>query len=202
MRVLDKGKGGKVDEAQVKTLIETALKDVKGGNGLDIARLVDSLTNAIHGAVEGALKAADEARLKAEATAKEVQDSKVAADEKAKLDEARIRQEANSRAQLLHDLRDVLPDDDKLDKPVHDMTDRELMLVALGDALPDAKSRTDDFLRGYLSTIIKDRRAAAGNRQSVEDRSVTGVPRAPTGAPTTVMGLRDQVRRARVAGRA
>ena len=131
---------------------------------------VDDIVAATSKTVDAALNARDEANAKtAEAEA-----------EKAKL-QADMTQQANTRAQLLVQTHGLIPDG----RVLNDMTNREIMLVMVGDELPDAASRSDDYLAATVDGIVK-RRAAASQSY--------GVPNVGTGAnlPNNPPGIMDR----------
>ena len=71
-----------------------------------------------------------------------------------------------ARIVLLDTCRPLLNDEDKA--KALKMSDRELIVAALGDSVKDAASKSDEYLRGMLDSIIADR---AANAEQLGDAS-------------------------------
>ena len=148
-----------MDEAKIKQLIADAISKatVKTDGGpakaIDPAAIADAVAQALAPAVAEAIQTADQARAEAE---------KKAADEKAAKDKANadMRQAADRRARLIVDCLPLLGKDAR----PHEMTDRQILEAALGDSVPDAKDRSDDYLGGVLDVMLSSRNEAAKQR--------------------------------------
>lgn len=83
--------------------------------------------------------------------------------------EEKVNTLANQRAALIAQTRELVPEGLDIDK----MSNREIRLAAIGSELPDAESRSDDYLTASLDQIVQRRQEAA------ESRSGQGAQQAP-----------------------
>ncbi len=155
VRILDQEEK-EVDEARIKQIITEALAAQNSEDATkppDPAAIADAVAKAVAPAVTTAIKAADEARALAE---------QKAADEKQAKDkaEADMRRAADERAHLIVSCAPLLARDAK----PHSMTDREILEAALGDSVPDASDRSDDYLKGVLAVTLQGRDEATARR--------------------------------------
>lgn len=103
------------------------------------------------------------------------------------LSESAVRAAAVERVALLQRAASLLPDG----LMTAEMTDREVLLTAIGDELPDAAERSVDYLRATLDGII-DRRAAAARQETAP---VPNLARSYSGSYISGAAIRQMQRR-------
>lgn len=171
-----------MDEDQVRAIVDEALAKRDGDEPIDAAALARSLAEAVgktvDDTVEAKLTEAFEARDKAEADRKAAEDK--AEEERKAAEKAAADAEANAeaRAELLVMLSDLLPDGTE----TRGKSNKDLLVLAVGDEIDDAEDRSEDYLRAKVEGIIERRENAtkgAPTRKPNRSRSQgsTGVGR-------------------------
>ena len=137
--------GAPVDSGAIGTAVATALAD----------RLKDLPTaDSVRETVEAALKQRDEAE---EARAK-AEKERTEAEKKAKEDREQAEADAETRADLLMTVKPLLPEGTE----VRGKSNHDLLVLAAGDEVSDAKNRSEDYLLAKVEAIAERRDAAAG----------------------------------------
>ena len=162
-----------MDETKVLEIIKRALAEQtdKTAN-MDPVALARSLGEVVNSQVESqvreqiaaALKERDEANApaaKAEneraADKKKAEEDEEEAKKKAKDDEEDMEKKADDRAELLVAITPLLPEKTE----TRGKTNHELMVLAVGEEVPEADKRSEDYLMAKIEGII-ERRAEAG----------------------------------------
>ena len=151
VRVLDVGfaiprkGGGSMNMEDIKKAVaEEMVKHLPNSNQADTAAVTQAVTAAITPLVDAVAKTqtdADEAR-----KAKEARDA-------ATKFEATIRDEERQRFAVLLDAMPLIPEDKRAEMATADAKD--VLIVALGDSVTDAASKSLDYLRGALELAKK-----------------------------------------------
>ncbi len=97
---------------------------------------------------------------------------------------------AAARAELIVNASPLLPKD----SDPHGMSDREIIVTALGDTVKDADKKSDDYLRGQLDLLVASRGRAADERQRVSDESASGKGTPVMTAPSNFLEMRARFR--------
>ena len=96
---------------------------------------------------------------------------------------------ASARTRLIVNAQPLLPKD----KDPHTLTNREIMIAALGDSVQDADKKSDEYLQGQLDAIVATRGRATDERRRLSNISPAPSPGAVV-APTTFLDMRAQLR--------
>lgn len=162
-------KEAKVDPEEVKRLIREALAEGNGKDDkVDLDALTARLSDQVKGQVEAALKARDDAQAEAEKERAAKEKAEKEKEEQAKAGRAN----AQARAELLVDVRDLLPEGTE----TKDLSDKEIIVKALGDTVKDADKQTEDYLRGVLDQVVARRKAAGESQPQPTGGSPAPVP--------------------------
>ena len=81
------------------------------------------------------------------------------------------------RADLIINAKPLLPKD----ADPKTMSDREIIVAALGDSVKGPETRTDDYLRGQLDSLVASRARAADERTKLTNSGQTGGAVQPVG---------------------
>ena len=144
-------------------------------SAVDTAALADSIVSKLANAVADAKQEEDKA-----ATEKEE-----ASDESEGPD---VQALAAARADLIVNAAPLL----QKDADPNGMSDRDIIVAALGDTVKDADSKTDDYLRGQLDSLVASRGRAADERQRVNNEATSSKGTATAAVPTNFLEMRAQ----------
>lgn len=136
-----------IAEIVKRTLDDRASKQAE--RQLQATAAAEQIEALVAESVKAALAARDEAEAKAA-------EAKSQAEEAERSGAAEVKR----RTELIVATRDLLPKD----ADPHSMTEREILLAAAGDEIPDAADQTDDYLRGAINGIVERRKAATAKR--------------------------------------
>ena len=95
---------------------------------------------------------------------------------------------ASARTRLIVNAQPLLPKD----KDPHTLTNREIMIAALGDSVQGADKKSDEYLQGQLDAIVATRGRATDERRRLSNISPAPSPGAVV-APTTFLDMRAQL---------
>ena len=177
MQSILKHGGNDMNEEQVRAMIERHGADLKDETKRNdaLVRMINEAVTATTSGQADSIKRAVEDALKAQADAQKAEADRLAAERAAgangtggangaagapaadQTTDEQIAQRADERAQLLRQCDGLLPDDFDSVKA----TNRELLVAAVGDEVPDKESKSEDYLRAMLDTIVT-RRSQAG----------------------------------------
>ena len=151
VRVLDVGfaiprkGGGSMDMEDIKKAVaEEMVKHLPNSNQADTAAVTQAVTAAITPLVDAVAKT--------QTDAEEARKAKEARDATTKF-EATIRDEERQRYAVLLDAMPLIPEDKRAEMATADAKD--VLIVALGDSVTDAASKSLDYLRGALDIAKK-----------------------------------------------
>ncbi len=132
---IEAGDGAKIDVEMIRTSVVEAVSD--------------EVESHVKDQVDSALAARDEAKEAAEKAEREREESeKLAAEER-----ANIIKEAEQRAELIVNVRSLLPQDfDTADKSM-----KEILVAAVGEEVEDAEGRSEDYLQAKVEGILERR---------------------------------------------
>ncbi len=157
VRVLDQ----KGDEMEAKEILEkveeitsAAVVKALGKNqeaGVDPQAISKAITDAMSPALKRMDEVADKEKRRLEDEEKEK--AEISAKEAAEKLVAQTKEAERSRYGILKDARLVLGDE-KI-KPVEDKDAKEILVLAVGDAVPEADKQPEEFLRGVLTGMVK-----------------------------------------------
>lgn len=166
VRILDRSVN--MDKEQLRKLLLDVLgheQDESENNKLevkiDVAELSDKLLPEIKKLVDAASESSE---------ADDVDD---ADDDKTEDEEAvSVEDAAKARAKLISDTASLVGKE----TDVHGLSDREILEAALSDEAEGVAEKSDEYLRGMLDTILKDRKAASDKASEIKaDASVLNV---------------------------
>ena len=187
--------GGDKGQEAMKTTVADAIKESLGDLG-------DTITEAVTAGITAAFKAqadaegaeGDEGGGK-EKKATQAQDEGgkgqgggEGGKEKPDASPEAIQAQARDRAALIDQCRPLLPED----FDPHDHDAKAILVKAVGDAVADADKKSEDYLRGVVSSLGRDRARAETRRRQINDGQKgggAGGTGSPT-APRSIHGLR------------
>ena len=179
VRIFNEGKLGMTDE-ELKKLISKAIaealatqstsseqppgeknKDSSQPNELDVDALAGAIAAKLASTVPQTKQSSD-------------QDTTEKADEQSsdstEADRPDVAELAAARAELIVLATPVLPKDAN----PRSMTDREIIVAALGNSVTDADSRSDEYLRGLFDSMAASRSRATDERQRMSNAADSG----------------------------
>ena len=164
-----------LDEKQVRQLIEEALaKRSDEGKPLDVDALVRAVVEAatsdreaiekgVKAQIEAAMKERDEARAAEQKTADEKREADEAAEaarKEAETQATATREAFEEEAERKADLRVTFAELYPKDYEARGKTSKELLIAAVGDEVPNAETRSEDYLEAKAEGILERKRAA------------------------------------------
>ena len=164
-----------MDANDLKTAIASAIKDAIPGESADSQRNLATALAPILTELKAVKTAQDDAAAKTQKDAAEVK-AKEAAD--ALVAETRI--EERQRADVLRQAEPLM--DEAKFAAVKDGSVKDILVAALTDALPNAATMDEDFLRGALAVKSAQTRR---RRPAAPDRRATSASRARRRRPTS-----------------
>lgn len=187
-----------MDQKQIEALIKEQL--AKRGEGeVDTAALAASIRSSLDAEIEervdsvvekkvaemrekmeAAQTEAEEERAKAAKKAKEEEEAEEKRKKKADEDEKMMKKRAEDRAHLLVTLTPLLDDD--LD--TRELSDKDLLVKAVGDEVKDAEERSEDYLLAKVEGILERRKEA--NQPPAPGGNPAPAPAAGGGVPNVI----------------
>jgi HK97 family phage prohead protease len=164
-----------LDEKQVRQLIEEALaKRSDEGKPLDVDALVRAVVEAatsdreaietgVKAQIDAAMKERDEARAAEQKTADEKREADEAAEaarKEAETQATATREAFEAEAERKADLRVTFAELYPKDYEARGKTSKELLIAAVGDEVPNAETRSEDYLEAKAEGILERKRAA------------------------------------------
>ena len=200
---------GEMNESEIKALVERAVKE-------ETEKRVDSKPDAA--AITAAVSGAVAARMATMVTAERAQemvteavekraaeleadfekrmgDHKKAMKKKADEDEEMMAKKADDRAELLVAISPLLPKGTE----TRGQSDHALLVLAVGDEVPDAAKRSEDYLLAKVEAIAERRAAAAKGATIVP---VAGTPAGQPGGVNMTRFIESRTQRRQVAANA
>ncbi len=163
VKIFDKGKGETMDPEVLKALQDAGVLDEDGNavktDTVDVKSIADAAVAAVVRVLPGMIRTIVAAENTADTS---VSDAAVDADDAPT--EQDINDAVNARVALITDAQVFCGD-----KDITALSDRDILLTAVGDTVDGVAEMTDDALRGVLAVMKKDKAKAAGNAKSVQD---------------------------------
>ena len=180
-----------MDEKKIQALIEAELAK-RQGNDIDATALSRSITESLSEDLESRVSeqvreqvaAALQERDDASEAARQAEEDRVKAEQRATDQKAEMQKRANDRADLIVTVHPLIPDDTE----IRSLSDQEILVIAVGDEVPDAKDRSVDYLRAKVEGIL-ERRSQAQNRRQNQNQNRPVQRHAPGSALTNVLKL-------------
>lgn len=180
-----------MNEEQIRALIEEMLakRGEQTGEPLDVSAIVTGVTESVETQVREQVDEAIKARDEAQEAQKRAEDEKVAAEKVATEERAQIEADAEARAELIGQVRELLPKDyDTKGKTVKD-----ILVTSVGDEVADADKRSEDYLLAKVEGILERRDdAQTGLRNSQVDGTTTTTTSTASEAPVNITRLIEQ----------
>ena len=179
-----------MDEKKIQALIEAEL-DKRQGNDIDATALARSITESLSEDLESRVSeqvreqvaAALQERDDAAEAARQSEEDREKAERRAKAQELEMQKRSSERADLILSVLPLIPKTD-----TSSLSNQEILVLAVGDEVPDAKDRSVDYLRAKVEGIL-ERRSQAQNRRQTQSQNRPVQRHAPGSALTNVLKL-------------
>lgn len=191
VRIFDK-EGRPMDENTIAKAVKDALKECLGdskpaGTTIDATKLADAVASAISPHVEAVKKIAEDAAkrdadARAERERKDMESRAKEAADKLVADTIAKRDAYHAAISAALPFIPEAQRQDAMSKPLKDV-----LVMAVGDAIPGAKDMSEDTLRGALLVMRKDR-SAGGAPGALAATAPTSMPPKPAGGVTNFDG--------------
>lgn len=183
----------KEDLAAIQEIVQREVADHKGKPDQITAKVVESITERWDASQEtrrAEVQAQVDEALAQRDAQKKIADEERAAKEKAETErkaaEAQVKADALKRAELIVQCRDLIPKD----QDIGSMSERDMMIAALGKFVDDVENRSDDYLRASLDYMIKERQQAQISGWKAADPTTGEIYLPPTGStPSGAFGV-------------
>ena len=174
---------------EIQKMIDDALEGRSDDTPVDTAALAEAIIKGVQEAnatsatdvreqIDAALKERDDAQEQA----KQAEEAKAEAERKATEERAKLEADAEARADLIVQVRELLPDDfDTKGKTRH-----EILVAAAGQEVEDAEKRSEDYLLAKVEGIAERRQSATSKTST---RSTVVKPNTRSKGPVNINRL-------------
>ena len=175
-----------MDREDIQKMIDDALASRSDDGTLDTSALAEAIitgmkdanTQSVRDQIDAALKERDEAQ----DAAKKAEAEKAEAERTATEERAKLEANAEARADLIVQVRELLPDDfDTKGKTRH-----EILVAAAGQEVEDAEKRSEDYLLAKVEGIAERRQSATSKTST---RSTVVKPNTRSKGPVNINRL-------------
>ena len=148
-------RGDDMDEAAIAKVAEAVAKRMETPPAPDMKALATEVATQMRAQVDEAVTKAFEAR---DAEAKKRQEEEAAA--------KRTEEEVERRAEVVLLAKPLLPEGTE----TRGKSVKDILVLAVGDEVPEAEKRSEDYLQAKVEDIVERRSHGGGNRKGVESR--------------------------------
>ena len=150
-----------MNEEQIRALIEQAIESRSDdGEQLDVEALATALNESVRAEVRSQIEAVLQERDEAQEAQQRAEQDTQAAEVRMAEERQQMEVAAEDRADLIVMIRSLLPKDTE----TRGQSRKELLVLAAGDEIPNAATRSEDYLLAKLEDIIERRADVADSR--------------------------------------